>query len=809
MAVRSTLVLSASVFAFVAGAAHAQDADTPDAQQGGIQEIVVTAQKRSESVNDVGMSISALSSDVLEQRNITVPSELTKVVTGLTFTEAPRGAPVFAIRGIGFDDSTLGSASTVALYGDEVPYNYPVEARMAAIDLQRVEVLKGPQGILFGQNSTAGAINFIANKPTDYFSGGFDLTYGRFNQLDAGGFVSGPLSDTLNVRIAYKFSHMEEWQKSYTRDDKLGEKLVYGGRFIAEWTPVEPLTVTATVDGWIDKSDTQAAQLQYALPLLPVSQAANPGWVYPDYPAAPDNARAADWDANPDFPLKRDDSYIRGSLRLDYELSLDLTLTSITSYSEYRQDFAMDLDGSALESLTLGDQGAVDAFNQELRLTGDLGALKFIVGANYSDQDVSQVNQYRLQDSSVFYGFLGNTSAGANFDEPIETYAVFANVDYEISDLITLHGGLRYTKDKRVYTGCTRDAGDGVQGGIFNIIYPLFNPPGAPFTPIENGGCTSSAVVSDPSLVTATNPNGEYFLPGLAEYPLSEDNVSWRVGVDFNVNPDTLVYANVSRGYKSGSFPAVNVVNNIQLEGVTQESVLAYELGVKASLLDNRIQFNAAGFYNDYTDKQLRGRILDPFGFFGILDKLLNVPKSEVYGGEVSIQAVPSDGLTLNAAATYTKSKVTDDFFAYDPVGNYINYNGLSFPHTPEWNLSGSIDYETPVTASLDAFAGVSASYRSKTIGLFADRDLLPQTLLDPTNDPNSYVPRDAFDEKAYTVVDAQFGIADSGGAWRAWIWGKNIFNEYYWTNATQSFDSIYRLAAMPATYGVSTSIRF
>ncbi|WP_197277034.1 TonB-dependent receptor [Sphingomonas profundi] len=777
-----------------------QSTPTPDtagvSTNEGIQEIVVTAQKRSETANRIGMSITALPAIALTQKGITSPSDLAKVVPGFVASPAPRGAPVYAIRGIGFDDSTLGSASTVATYIDEVPLSYPVETRFATMDLERVEVLKGPQGILFGQNSTAGAINFIAAKPTDEFKAGFDGSYGRFNEAMGQVFVSGPLSDRLKVRISGMGTRSDGWQKSYTRDDKLGAKRQYAGRIIAMWNPVDALQLTLNVNGWRDKSDTQAAQLQNAFPLLACCGPAP----YANYPHAPNNARAADWDANPLFPLRRNDSMFQSSLRADLTLAEGLVLTSISAYTRYKQNFAIDLDGANIRDFSLTDKGKVNSFNQEVRLAGDFDRLKFIVGGNYAKDKVYQYNGYFLPESSVNIGFLGNTDAASFFSQPIKDVAVFGNVDFKVTDSLTLHGGARYTKDKRIYTGCTADYGDGVQGGIFNIVYASIV--GHPFN-IQPGGCTSNNPV--------LNPNGSVkdLIPGLAVQKLNQDNVSWRAGVDYQATPTMLVYANVSRGYKSGSFPSVNVVANSQLEGVTQESVLAYEGGVKAGLFNRRLQINAAGFYNDYTDKQLRGRILDPFGFFGVLDKLLNIPKSRVYGAEISVQALPTEGLNLNVSATYVNTKVTKSFFAYDPVGNLFDYKGLAFPHTPKWNITASADYERPISNGLKGFVGANLLYQSKTIGLFADPAIISQSPLDPVNRPGVKVPGNSFDVKAFTTVDAQVGVADADGKWRAWIFGRNIFNEYYWTNATQSFDSIYRLAGMPRTYGVSVSLRY
>ena len=839
----SLALTGVSAMALCCGQAYAQDAAV-ETETGGLEEIVVTAQKRSENINKVPLSITAVSADTLVKANITSAAELQKVVPGFTFTDSPRGTPVFAIRGIGFQDSTVGSASTVATYVDEVSVPFPMHNRFPTLDLERVEVLKGPQGILFGQNSTAGAINFIAAKPTDEMQAGADLTYGRFSTIQGSAFISGPLTENLRARMSVMGVHSGGWQTNkwvrgqagveYTDvgdaasplvpvtlgrnyQNSLGAKRGFAGRLLVEWEPTERLTLNLNVNGWFDKSDTQAAQLLNAFPL----QAANPYKPYSFYPKPPRNARSADWDPylntrrlpasiGKQDPLKRDDNFFQASLRGDYELNDNLRLTSITAYTTYRQNFSLDVDGTALSNFAISDKARSNSFGQEVRLTGDYDTIKFIVGANYDRHKVREANKYLVDQSSVYVGFINNTDSGADFSSPIRAIAAFGNIDFKATDQITLHAGVRYTKDKRSYTGCTRDYGDGVQANAFNIMIPLLNAPGAPLPNIQNGGCTSSNVVTSANFV---GPNGApipYFAPGLAEYSLNEDNISWRAGADFQVTDTTMVYANVSRGYKSGGFPAVNVASNLQLEPVKQESITAYEVGVKAGLLDRRLQINIAGFYNDYKNKQLRGRILDPFGFFGVLDKLLNIPKSRVYGGEIQVQAAPTDGLNLNLGASYTNTKVTGDTDGfYDPVGNQINYRGLAFPNTPKWNVTASFDYERPVSDSLAAFIGASMLYQSKTMGLFADRSALSNVNLDPVVFPGVKVPSDSFDIKAYTTVDAQIGVKAPDNSWKAWLWGKNIFNTYYWTNATQSFDSIYRLTAMPATYGASVSFRF
>lgn len=794
MSKSTNILLSSAVSAALLTPAFSSLAQ-PDSERAsrsvGIEEVVVTAQKRSESANEVGMSITALGGERLSEMGVTNPQDLTKVIPGFVAFEAPRGTPIYSIRGIGFDDSSLAANPTVASYVDEVPLVFPVMGRFSTLDLERVEVLKGPQGILFGQNSTAGAINFIAAKPTDHFAAGLDLSYGRFERKEVAGYISGPVHEDLNLRFAAKTIQASEgWQKSYTRSDKLGEVDQFAARFLAEWTPANDVRVMFNVNGWIDKSDTLASQLIEAQPTIPPT--ANPYLEF--YPRAPRNARAADW--KPDFreKLARDDSFIQGSVRVEYDISSDITLTSITAYSDYRQEFTQDTDGTDAEAFILTNKGDIEAFDQELRLTGQHDRMTWIAGANYGKYNTFDSSFYNYHVSSSTLGFLGIGDALAFTKQPIETYAVFGNIDYSVNDVVTLHAGLRYTKDDRNSTGCTVDPDtDGVFRNAFNTVIGITGTP----LEIGPGGCTTSTIIDGVRT------------PTLVYRALDEDNISWRVGIDFQLNPDVLVYVNATKGYKSGGFPAVNTADASQLESVVQESVLAYEGGFKAGLFDRKIQLNGAAFYYDYSDKQLRGRILDTSGFFGVLEALVNIPESEVYGAELSMQAAPLPGLLVNLGATYVHSEVTETYFNYDPAGNLINYKGLEFPHTPEWNYIASVDYVFDLADSYEMFFGVNAVYQSSTSGLFHDKDILGATQPSPISRPGVFWDRNAFKKRSFMTVDARIGVGDIAGKWKAWIFGRNIFNEYYWNNVTQTLDTSYRQAAMPRTYGVQVSYDF
>ncbi|HKR46405.1 MAG TPA: TonB-dependent receptor plug domain-containing protein, partial [Paraburkholderia sp.] len=244
-AARLAIAASLSFFSATAFSQSADSERTSDAanETGRLEEIVVTAQKKAETANRVGMSITALSEDTLAKRGVVTTADLAKVVPGFSYSNALYGTPVYTLRGMGFNDTSSAAAPAVALYVDEVPLPFPILASIAPIDVERVEVLKGPQGTLFGQNSTGGAINYIAAKPTDMFQAGGTFTYGRFNDALTEAFVSGPISSTLKGRLAVSGETGGDWQRSYTRSDGLGEKRKLSVRPLLNWNPTEKLAL--------------------------------------------------------------------------------------------------------------------------------------------------------------------------------------------------------------------------------------------------------------------------------------------------------------------------------------------------------------------------------------------------------------------------------------------------------------------------------------------------------------------------------------------------------------------------------------
>ena len=774
---RLLMLCGVSVAAVGASPALAQQAPTPDSGAAtSVQEIIVTAQKREETINKVPMSITAATGVQLEREGIKQPRDLVKITPSFNYTDSYVGSPIYTLRGVGFSDISLGGRPTVSIYSDEAPIPYAIETRGASLDLDRVEVLKGPQGTLFGQNATGGAINYVAAKPTKTFQAGLDASYGNYNAYDMGGFLSGPITDTLGFRIAVDHTGSDPWQTSYTTGAKNGEGNFTNGRILLAWTPTSALKVQLNVNGWIDHSDVQAGQLIAITPSIPAAAGFIPGLL--TYPMSPQTPTAADW--NPGQDYHRHNGFFQSNLRLDYSLGSNLTLTSITSFSRYTEHQLQDIDGTTLSNLSQVTMGRITSISQEVRLAGNLTERgHFVVGFNYAHDKVLETNFDDISQATTSFTFVPFglplfTSFRDSDNQNANTTAGFANVDYDVTNTVKVYGGLRYTRSDNTFNGCTADAGNGVTAEDFGFLFNFFRSLGGlpPNPPIQPGGCVTAA------------PG---FVPGLVTNTLNQSNVSWRAGAQWTPIDHTLLYANVSKGFKAGGFPDLAASASSQFLPATQESVIAYEAGFKTELVERTLQLNGAVFYYDYRDKQILGKVLDPV--FGPLLRLVNVPKSRLTGGELQMLWFPVHGLTLSAGGSYINSRVLDNFTNYDPNGVLTNFNGEAFPNTPKWQFVSDVDYRFHLTDSLNGFVGGNLTYQGSTNSQLGDLPLL--------------------NVKDYTLVDLRLGVESPNGAWRLTLWGRNIGNTYYWTAVNRNLDTTVRFTGMPRTYGVTLNYRF
>ncbi len=805
--------LAALMVAATTSTALAQDAGVSSEDDNAI---VVTANKREQNLNDVGLTITAIGSEALKERRISSMEDIASVVPGLSFSSSTTNTPIFTLRGIGFQESSLGVYPAVSVYVDQIPLPFPILAAHSAFDLERVEVLKGPQGTLFGQNSTGGAINYVAAKPTSTWEAGGDISFGRFNTIEGNAYVSGPLGEKAGMRVALNGLNSDDWQKSISRDDTNGHKSYVAGRLILEAEPSEGIKLQFNANGWIDKSQPQAQQLISVNPQNPIDGSAATARITAS-PFAPDNARAADWtgmvidpgtgviltpEAFGGAPGNGVGGYVAGTgrrvnfepvsdrklwqvaLRADIAIGADLTLTSLTSYTDYDQKQRVDMDGNALVTFDLDkNNGFIRTFNQELRLANDsASSVRWLLGANYEDSTTFEDQSLRYFDNSNHSpGLNWINQSGVTNRQDIKNYAVFGNLEFDLTEQLTLKAAGRYTNSTIDSSICSYTTPTG-------RVETLFGGAGI------NGTCFTFA---------ADFTNG----PPITG-KLKEDNISWRFGVDYKATPDLLLYANVSRGYKAGSFPSLSVASYLGMLPVTQESVTAYEGGFKASLADRTVQINAAAFYYDYKDKQIRGKLLD--ATFGGLDALINIPKSRIYGAEADITVRPVEGLTINGAVTYLNSKITENpplarrNNIYAQVDNFI---GDPLPFTPKWSGVVNVDYRRQIQSGGSVFLGASVNARSRSdAAIGANRIPFPYSA---TSFTRPGLGGNVFNIKGYATVDGRIGYEAADESWKVMLWGKNIFDKYYWTTVIPSNDSQARFAGMPATYGITMGFAF
>jgi iron complex outermembrane receptor protein len=826
--------------------AYAQEADASASDNPA--EIIVTAQKREQAINDVGMTIQAASGNTLDARGITGPADLSKLVPGFTYTESILVTPVYTLRGIGLYDATFGSVPAVAVYTDQVPRNYPIMSDGLGLDIERVEVLKGPQGTLFGQSSTGGAINYIVGKPTEHFEAGVNLSYERFGLLDASAFASGPLSGTLRARLAVRGVQGGAWQYSLSRpNEENGATRKLEGRLSLEWEPTDRIKLQANVTGARDRSDVQAGQYTgsifntYSAAALAVANSSagtrNPYAVVndalyksiitpgsPNYdssflarqatlvdrlnsggpfaagarallgtPIADGNARAADWTQG--FLRRSKNNYIQGTLRADIELTDNITLTSVTAYADKTISYATDLDATAAQGVNVPIDGKVRAFNQELRIAGDYDNFHWIVGGNYDDAKTRQFNIFDLTDYSgnaVIPGIPPFTLNSLDYNSKLRTTAVFANAEFKITPNLTISGGVRYTKNKQSATHCSQDA-DGDDSVGANVVFSIFQNllTGQNLPPVTGSQCFDLGDGFDGTTFgkAVLTPDSQV---------LTEDNVSFRLGLDYKFDGGTLVYATLSQGYKAGIFSAIGASSVSQYPPAVQEKVISYEAGFKAPLFDRAVQLDGAAFYYDYTNKQVRGRVADVT--FGLLEKLINVPKSRVWGLEGQISSRPIDGLSISAGATYLNSEVTETFTqtidgskVYNSEGYTGDFKGASLPFTPKFSGNMDVEYRWSLNDRLSVFAGGTLVYQGKQNATFENRGL----------------PAEHFVIDAYETVDLRAGVEAENGSWKVTAFGRNVFNKFYINSATSFLDTRYQMTGRPAIYGVALKLRY
>ncbi len=814
--------------------------------------IVVTAQKRSQSINDVPMAITAFSGEDLAEMGIEDTTDIANVIPGFNFSETAFGPPVYTLRGVGFNESSAQATSTVGVYVDEIAVPFPIMTKGANIDLERVEVLKGPQGTLYGRNSTAGAVNYIAAKPEEIFEASLRATTGSFETSSIEGFITNSLSDSANGRFAFKkIKSGEGWQEHRVTGETLGRQDKLALRATIDFELSDSTSAIVSVSHSSDKSESTAPQSLDYIPGMaggaPFSAAiyagtynldANPG----AFTGLGEDSSIVEWTIGRTPAVNHKNNAF--SLNITHELSDTMSLTSLTGYSKFEDNGseyeragapgATVLDilnnpfsaytaanfGSGFEGFLRGryanapdsehvtmdyvyQNGSIDSFSQEIRIAETTDDVSWMTGVYFSR---SEVDYQTVQDWGVSsnvnilpipgYGFNGIEN---DVNQETSTIAVFFNADWTISDDLTVTTGIRYSKDTADYEGCSRD----LDGGVIDTFENFFFG-GADSGATRGNGVTAGSCGTVVDFATASQHLGAFI------DTLEEDSLSWRLASNYQVNDEVSVYTSYSRGFKAGSYPSLAALTDQQLLPVVQEQLDAYEVGFKSVLLENTLRLNASAFYYDYKDKQLLTKKIIPV--FRTAFTLGNMDESSVSGVELNAQWIATDNLTISVATSWLDSEIKKGE-GFNQLGQNVDFAGSPLPFSAEFQSNIVANYEWDISGDMTGFIAVDASYSGESHADFEGKtnttlpvaDFLGEAY-EVVIDAGPYAFDERFINKSYTLINARAGIiTDIGeGAFKGYIWGRNITDEYYTTSILKNNEMLTAYPGMGASYGVT-----
>lgn len=727
IAVKTTLMLSASCVSasMLPGVAAAQDAsDEPT-----LAEIVVTAQKRSENLQDVPIAISAFTAEALGERNVSDVATIGKLSPNVNldsgaFTSSSSVLSAF-IRGIGQSDFSINFDPGVGVYVDGVYLGRTAGANLGLSDVERIEVLKGPQGTLFGRNTIGGAVNIVTASPTKELAFTGELTAGSYNRLDFRGMVSGPVSDTLSASLAFATKNRDGYVKRIPFDttgylidstyfiprvassDREGGMGEYTLRGKLQWEPSDTITSTLSVDYTHIKTSNMPFTLLRAgsgpfadvyngcisldtatLAAIGLGAVCGPRAVVgtalggANADADPNNNRLL-W--GPQFVTGDiDTTYATGNSQertevfgaantLSWDIADEMTLRSITAYRELHYNPAADFDGSPLEYLEAKDNMDQKQFSQEFQLVGTAmeKKLKYLFGAYYYNEVASEKQLVTLA-NLVFFNSQTKFKTRA--------LALFTNISYQLTDSLGLTIGARYTKERKRAFIDQKD-----ENAV--LLYKL----------------TGCFPVSELCRVALGYPDASAplnFLP-LQETQQNFENFSPRIAVDYKVNDNIMLYASWAKGYKSGGWTARVTAPLPAIPTFGPEKATTWEAGFKSELFDRRVRLNMAAFTTKYAGLQVNF-------LRGVSPTIENAGDARIKGFEGELTAVLTDQFTLTASVGYL-----DAYYTRVEPGADITINS-ELQKTPKWSFGVSPRFEVPVGANGSFIALVDYSYRSR-----------------------------------------------------------------------------------------------
>lgn len=685
-----------------------------------IEEIIVTAQKRAQSLQEVPVAVSAFSGKALQDHHVSDVTDLNQLAPSLQVkTDDNAANPKIFIRGVGLNDFNPNTASAVGLYTDGVYIGSPLAQMAQFFDIDRLEVLRGPQGTLYGRNTTGGAINVITRKPTQQTQGSVSVEAGRFDSVNVEAALGGPIAkDLVAGRIAVNVIRDDGYSRNRLTGHSGNDTDRWAARGSLQFTP------SATFDALVQLryGRTNGGSIwAYNRSLFPFTEQAT----------GPDDLCAAGFHtsgecgdiagyANTSSDLYRGDYHFEGkdevetrgaSATLTWDLG-DLQLVSVSGYDHADRDDREDTDAGPNDVITATYRAKQSVFSEELRLqsTDEQAAALWVAGLYYSNDDLD-TNSY-LDVLRLFRplfvspdnpnGFAPEFSVGVfgyPYTQKTESWAAFGQIDYDFTEQLTGTVGLRYSRDSK----------------DFNY---------------------ASTAEFDEITIFTLDESKDF------------SSVSGKLGLQYRFSDDANVYGSYSRGYKSGGFFGGQTVEPADLAPYADEQVDAFEIGVKLQSPEHRMRSSFAAFYYDYQDLQvytllLRGAIT--------VQNFTNASNARIYGAEAEFSITPVERLDLSLSGAWLDATYQD----FRSVGQ--DYSGNRLPNAPRTSITAAIRYEWPMFGGSLALQ-TDATYRSKVF--YDTRNV--ERLSDPQR----------------TFVDARIGWTTADERLELGIWGRNLFDE-------------------------------
>lgn len=715
-------LMSTALICAYAVPAAAQSAPAQDGRSI-MGDIVVTAQKREERLQDVGVSITAFNADQIEKLNIPSSTELVALAPNVESRQVWGGRGVntlFFIRGVGQTDINDATESPVTAYVDEFYLISSASVDFLLHDIERAEVLRGPQGTIFGRNSTGGAIQFVTKKPQFSTGGAIEGEYGEYDSVSVKAHANLPVTEKVAVRVSGAFERNDPYIKNVNpKGDGIqeGNFVALRGQVLVE--PTDRLSMLVKYEYGRAKGHL-LGDSHIGLKQVPgdVVVAPTDGFGYSETKAGVESPHLVNADG-----YNFVDNRVHHALgRLVWEGDA-VTITSVTGYLDQDKKVFEDCDGSPNSACSDRVFFKSRHFSQELRLNGELGErLNWTAGGYYLWQKASAV-----QNAALFFGStapaLGVPGAtglvfDVDWDQTLNSYALFGQVEYKLTNALTLIAGARLSRDEKHFEQSKVD---------FLTNTSITNPRPRDWDSFPFFVAAGGVIFTDETAGQLTRMN--------------KNSVSTNVQLNWKPNEDTLVYGSFRRAVKAGGFNN-GFINNVAIKDIPyrEETLYAYELGLKATLVDGHVRFNAATFYYDYQDYQASS--------FANLGVFVTNADASIYGGEAELTVNPAAGLDILIGASLLHTKAKD-------ISNLGVVKDRKMGTAPSFTASGTIRY---------GWSGLGGDFSAQITGSYTG-----ERYTDVLNNSAMLL-------EDYVQVDANVEYAFSGDRWTVGLYAQNLF---------------------------------